>query len=72
MLSIYCELKESISEGSHQMSSHGESVHRKPFYSFLIPDEQTGNEEEETTLSLDTERSGGGARRETVDLNLKL
>lgn len=38
---------------------------KKPFYSFLIPEELR---EEETTLSLNNEKP----RRETIDLNLKL
>ncbi|KAH9748945.1 hypothetical protein KPL70_005202 [Citrus sinensis] len=57
-----CVTKESGMDGSDS-DSHQK---KKPFYSFLIPEEQL--REEETTLSLNNEKP----RRETIDLNLKL
>ncbi|KAJ0017418.1 hypothetical protein Pint_10464 [Pistacia integerrima] len=55
-------------EGSHRMSGQSGSAQKKPYYSFLIPEDKMG--ETETTLSLNHERSG--ARGKAIDLNLRL
>ncbi|KAL5774336.1 hypothetical protein ACOSP7_011893 [Xanthoceras sorbifolium] len=57
------------SEKANQVSSgQGGTVQKKPFFSFLIPEEQIG--EAETALTLNNER--GRTRGEAIDLNLKL